>query len=298
MKVVQNIYSYVLTRPERTLTQAKKDLATSFDKSYELYYYLLKLSVDLTNLQFRRLDEAKHKYLATEEDLHPDTRFVDNRVVEALGANEEFMHFCDEHLITWMNDPIFLRLMLDRVLRSETYQNYMASAADDDLEKDFELWRQLFKKVILEDPDFEEKVESMSVYWSTEDLDVMGQFAVKTLRKLANGESNPIMPMYKDEEDREFGERLFDRAIQQLDDNNALIDSLVDKGRWDYSRIALMDRVIMCTAISEMTGFANIPPTVTLNEYIELAKLFSTPNSGQFVNGILNAAARKLGVLK
>ena len=120
----------------------------------------------------------------------------------------------------------------------------------------------------------------------------MGQFALKTLRKLARNESSPISPMFKDEEDEEFGSTLFLNAIKQKDENGELIDSLVNSERWDRNRIALMDRIIMCTAITELKCFENIPTSVTLNEYIELAKLFSTPNSGQFVNGILNAAAK------
>lgn len=293
VKVLQNLYSYVLTKPERTLDQALKELDKSFEMSYELYFYILKLIVELTDLQDRRLDDAKHKFLPTDEDLNPNPRFINNRMVSILREDPVFVKFCRDKIVTWQDDAIFMKMMLDKVLNSDIYAEYMSqetvSMADD-----CELWRKLLKHVLLEDADFEDKVETLSVYWSVEDIDVMGQFACKTIKKIQDEEEDPIMPMFRTDDDHAFGEKLFTRSVQQMEENNILIDSFVRKDRWETDRMALMDRLIMCMGISEFKCFENIPTNVTLNEYIELAKVFSTPQSGQFVNGILNAALKSL----
>ena len=248
--------------------------------------------IDLTYMQERRLDDARHKYLPTHEDLNPNMKFVENELIAKLCDNQALNSYFEKHHISWQDDVIFMKMMLDKILNSDYYIHYMNSDSYG-IDIDCELWRDLFKNVIFPDPDMAEMVESKSLFWSVEDFDIMGQFVLKTIRRIEEGESNPIMPMFKDEGDRIFGEQLFIDSILQMDKNNDLIDSVVSQ-RWDKDRIALMDRIIMCMALTELRGYQNIPTSVTLNEYIELAKNFSTSNSGQFVNGILNAAVVKL----
>ncbi len=292
-KVVQMLYSYMLTKDGKTFSDAKDELNESLDKSYELYNLLLQLMVDLTDIEELRLDEAKHKFLPTDEDLHPNTRFVDNELVDALRGIDALQNFLNDRKLTWRNDDVFLRLMLDKVRNSEEYKEYMAMPKTD-FASDCNVWRQLMKKVLLPDADLLEQVEGMSVYCTDEDLDIMGQFVVKTIRRIEDGVKYPILPKYKDEEDSEFGEELFTKAFQLMDSNNKLIDSLVATDKWDTERLAFMDRLIMCIALAEIESFVKIPVNVSLNEYIEIAKMFSTARSGQFVNGILNSAVKEL----
>ena len=292
-KVVQNLYSYVLTRPERTLAMALKDLDTCMHKTYELYHYLLRLPVELTHIQEMRIDEARNKYMPTEEELNPNLKFANNRLVAALADNEVLKQYAQDHAITWNDDPIFERLMLDKVLKSDLYNDYMADN-DDSMTADSLLWQQLMKQVILTDENMADAVEQRSLYWTEDDMDLIGQFVCKTFRRIADGEEQPIMPMFKDEEDSDFGKELFKAAVSMMPENNQLIDDLVQTSRWDKDRIVLIDRIIMCTALAELRTFDKIPTVVTLNEYIELAKNFSTPASGKFVNGILNNAVKQL----
>lgn len=292
-KVVQNLYSYMLTRPERTLSVAIKGLDSCLNKTYELYHYLLRLPVELTHIQEVRLDEARHKYLPTEEDLHPNMKFVDNRLVKSLASNEELQQFAQDHTVTWNDDPIFERLMLDKVLKSDIYNDFMTSD-DDSMEADSLLWQQLMKQIILPDENMSDAIEQRSLFWTEDDLDLLGQFVCKTFRRLAEGDEKAILPMFKDEEDSEFGPELFKATVTMMPESNTLIDELVQESRWDSDRIVLMDRIIMCTALAELRTFDKIPVTVSLNEYIELAKNFSTAGSGQFVNGILNNAVKRL----
>ena len=292
-KVVQNLYSYVLTRPERTLAMALKDLDTCMNKTYELYHYLLRLPVELTHIQEMRIDEARNKYMPTEEELNPNLKFVNNRLVAALADNEVLTQYAQDHTITWNDDPIFERLMLDKVIKSDLYNDYMADN-DVSMTADSLLWQQLMKQVILTDENMADAVEQRSLYWTEDDMDLIGQFVCKTFRRIADGEEQPIMPMFKDDEDSDFGKELFKAAVSMMPENNQLIDDLVQTSRWDKDRIVLMDRIIMCTALAELRTFDKIPTIVTLNEYIELAKNFSTPASGKFVNGILNNAVKQL----
>ena len=294
-KVVQILYSYMLTRPECTLNKALKDLDACLGKTYELYHYLMRLPVELTHIQEMRLDEARNKYLPSEEDLHPNTKFVDNRLVAALADNEMLQQFAEDHTVTWNDDPIFERLMLDKVLKSDLYADYMAGG-EDSMEADSLLWQQLMKQVILTDENMADAIEQRSLFWTEDDMNLIGQFVCKTFRRLADSDSEEgaILPMFKDEEDSAFGKELFQATVTQMPENNELIDELVQSSRWDKDRIVLMDRIIMCTALAELRTFENIPAAVTLNEYIELAKNFSTAGSGQFVNGILNNAVKQL----
>ena len=285
------VYSYVLTKDETTLKDALKQLSKSFDKSYELYNYLLLLIVELTELQDRRLDDAKNKYLPTEEDLNPNTRFIDNRLVDMLRNNQVLKDFVAENKFTWKDDDLFMKLLLDKILHSEIYEKYMADD-DDSLAHDCELWKQLFKQVILPDDDFALLLENKSVYWN-DDLDIMGTFAIKTIRRFEEGEAEPILPMYKDAEDEDFGKQLFMKSIAAKEENDQLIDSFVTD-KWDVERVAFMDRIVMDVCITEVKEFLSIPTSVSLNEYIEIAKCYSTPKSGIFVNGILNAIVRHL----
>ena len=290
-KVVQNLYSYMLTRPDCTLSTALKGLDACLDKTYELYHYLLRLPVELTHIQDVRLDEARHKYLPTEEDLNPNMKFVNNRLVESLASDEQLQQFAQDHTVTWNDDPIFERLILDKVLKSDIYNDYMNSP-EDSFEADSQLWQQLMKQVILPDENMSDAIEQRSLFWTEDDLDLLGQFVCKTFRRIAEGDKNAILPMFKDEEDSEFGRELFKAAVTMMPDSNTIIDELVQESRWDSDRIVLMDRIIMCTALAELRTFDKIPISVTLNEYIELAKNFSTAGSGQFVNGILNNALK------
>ncbi|MCI7470789.1 MAG: transcription antitermination protein NusB [Sodaliphilus sp.] len=276
-----------------TLTTAKKELTKSLDKSYELYNALLKLMIELTDVQDLRLDEAKHKFLPTEEDLNPNMRFVENEFVKRLRADQTLADFVDDKKINWRDDELFVRLLLDKILRSEEYQEYMEMPKTS-LVRDGEVWYQLMKKVVLPDENLLEHLQSMSVYYTDDDLQIMGQFVMKTIRRFEDEEAQPILPQYKNDDDSKFGEQLFSKAVAEMDENNSYIDQFVKTEKWDVERIALMDRVVMCTALTEIRNYPSIPVNVSLNEYIELAKDYSTPRSGQFVNGILNAVVNKL----
>lgn len=273
-----------------SLADARKSLTTSLDKAYELYHYLLQLMIDLTRLRELQLDEARHKYLPTHDDLNPNLKFVQNRFIAALSQNPDMRAYTDQTPISWIDDDVTLRRLLDRILKSEAYINYMADP-DSSLEKDAELWYTLFKTIIADSDELAEALETLSVYWN-DDLVIMGSFVLKTIRRFANctdGNTDAIklMPKYKDLEDERFGPKLFDAAVAHQQEYRSLIDSRLEGSAWDPERLAFMDIVILEAAISELLNFPSIPTIVTVNEYTEIANYYSTPKSGQFITGML-----------
>lgn len=283
----------MLTRSIKSPAMAQDELQQSFDKSYELYNYLLKLIIDLTDLQERYLDDAKHKFLPSHQDLNPNPKFIDNELVNILRNNQQLQDYINDHKLTWRDNELFLKLILNKIQNSVIYQEYMENGSSN-LDGDCYLWKQLFKRLLIDDDDLLEELENQSVYWSSDDLDFMGQFVIKTIKRINDGDETPIMPQFKDEEDAEFGEKLFAATLEQEELNTATINKFIDSRHWDSDRIALIDRVILLVALAEVRSFEKIPTTVTLNEYIEITKSFSTPSSSAFVNGVLNSAIKEL----
>ncbi len=287
IKVVQMVYSYLLTKDDMKMTEAYNNLMFSMDKAYELYHYLLLLPLELTRLQEARLDNAKNKYLPTEEDLNPNTKFIDNKFVKKLENCQMLQDYLSETPISWADSDVYLRLTLDKILNSDIYKAYMETPSSD-LAADCELWRELMKKVVLSDDVLAESLEEKSVYWN-DDLDVIGTFVLKTIKRFAEESYCELLPQFKDDEDRDFVEKLFFTSIENQSRYMELIDKFVDKSSWETERLAFMDIVVLLVALAEVEKVPSVPTKVTLNEYIEIAKYYSTAKSGQFVNGILNS---------
>lgn len=289
--VVQVLYSHLINKDD-TLETTKARLKDSLDKAYELYYYLLTLSIELTKLQERRIEAAKGKYMPSEEEMNPNMRFVDNSFVNSLMLSQPLQEMVKAFSLTWNEDEVYLRLILDKILKSDIYEEYMTkeSVSDND---DIEFWRQVMKKVVLPDEDLAELLESKSVYWN-DDIDIVGTFVVKTIKRFASDEEMPFLPQYKDEEDAQFAELLFVNAVKNKERYMELIDKFVKKSSWDTERLAFMDVVILYVALAELEKVPSVPAVVTINEFVEMAKCYSTPNSGQFINGILYSIIKHL----
>ncbi len=287
IKVVQMVYSYLLDQEGKRMSEAQKELATSLDKAYELYYYLLMLPVEFVRLQEERLDNARNKYLPTDEDLNPNTKFVDNLFVKKISGCEMFTKFVKDNNVSWADSEVSLRLMLDKIVNSDIYQEYMDKPGTS-LAEDCELWRNLLKKVVFVDDNLTDALEAKSVYWN-DDLDTVGTFVLKTIKRFEEEGYEELLPKYKDDEDRLFAEKLFVNAVNNKDEYMKLIDKFVSKESWDTERLAFMDIVILLVAIAELEKVPSVPTKVTMNEFIEIAKCYSTNKSGQFVNGILNS---------
>lgn len=270
-----------------TLTQATNSLNESLEKAYELYNALLILPVAITDVERERLQAAKEKYRPTHEDLNPNTRFVDNAYVEAIRNHPGIEEYSKKRPISWEGDYYMLKDLLDKIKSTKEYADYM-EAPSTDFANDCEFWRTMMKNVILPSDALAETLETKSVYWN-DDLAIMGTFVLKTIRQIARNypDTTELLPIYKDEDDAKFGPKLFLDAIKNRDTYRSYIDRFINGSQWDPDRLAFMDIVILLTAISELINFPSIPIPVTLNEYIEIANYYSTPRSGQFINGLL-----------
>lgn len=290
--LTETLSNYSDTRT--VLTDSRRDLQHSLDKAYELYHALLWLPVELTSAQRMRIEAAKEKYLPTAEERNPDMRFINNKFVEAIANNEQMADYRKSHPVTWNEDPILLNRLLDLVVQSEPYHDYMSSPGEKTMADDCELWRQLLKNVILPSDDLSDDLEAKSIFWN-DDLEVMASFAIKTIKAFAKeGMEAKLLPQYKDSEDAEFGSLLFNFTVNNRVEYRQWIDEFINTKKWDVERIALMDVVILITALAEVMNFPSIPLTVTANEYVEIANRYSNPRSGSFVNGMLAAITEKL----
>jgi len=269
-----------------SFNQAQRSLEEALDKAYELYHLLLLLPVEITRIQRNRLENAKEKYVPTSEDLNPNTRFIDNSLVKSIAASTNMENYLKNRPINLDTHYLLIKKMLDDLLQSDLYARYMTAETTNHA-SDCEFWRAAMKSIILPSDALAEMLESTSIYWN-DDLDIMGTFAIKTIKQAAACEAPvSLLPQYKDEDDSRFGAQLFVDTINNRETYRGYIDRFIDQSQWDAERLAFMDIVVMMVATSELLNFPAIPIPVTLNEYIEIANCYSTPRSGQFVNGML-----------
>ncbi len=281
-------------------SEAISALHQSLDKARELYFRLLWLPVELTDMQERRLDDRRHKLLVTQEDLNPNLKFVDNSLVKAIRECEAIRNFIEKEKISWeREDRVMMDNLLKSIVDSDIYRSYMDNPVETPKE-DCELWRNIIRRIVFNNEHFLETLEDKSVFWN-DDLDTIGTFVLKSFRKFEEGASaDAVLDKYKDEEDARFGDELVKAVLKNKDTYRGYIDEAVDRSLWESERLAFMDVVIIETALAEMFNFPKIPLNVTLNEYIEIAKTYSSAKSGGFVNGILGkiiSHLQKEGVL-
>ena len=227
------------------------------------------------------------------EDLNPNLKFVENSLVEEIRKNETVASFVEKNKLSWIQtDPLMMDSLLKAIMNSEIYEEYMADPVSSPV-KDAEFWKNIFKKVILENQDFLEYLEDKSVFWN-DDLEIMSTFALKTLRRLSEGDRNAVLDKFKDEEDARFGYDLIRYVLKNKDEYRGYIDEALVEHRWDRDRLAFMDVLVIETALAEILNFPKIPLSVSVNEYIEIAKSYSSAKSGSFVNGLLASVLRNL----
>ena len=277
------------------INDALKTLALSMDKARELYFRLLLLPVELCRLRENQLEDNRNKYVPTAEDLNPNMRFVENGLTAAIADDQSLVEYCEKNKLSWLPDHSFmLESLLKEILESDIYADYMAFPATD-FYSDCEFWRNVYKHIILHNEEFLEALETESVFWN-DDLEIIGTFVLKTIKRFeeCDGSYDPILPMYKDSEDASFGRILFADVVKNKDLYRRYIDDSIDSNHWDTERLAFMDVIVTMTALSEIINFPKIPLVVSINEYIELAKSYSTSKSGAFVNGLLFTITNRL----
>ena len=291
LKVIQIVYAYY-QNGGKNLDSAEKELFFSLSKAYDLYNYLLMLMIAVTSYAQKRIDASKAKLAPTPEEKFPNRKFVENKFIAQLEVNKMLLDFAANQKRSWENDEDFVKSLFETIQASDDYKEYMASE-DTSYAADREFWRKIYKKYIFNNAALDELLEDQSLYWN-DDKEIVDTFVLKTIKRFdpKNGAAQELLPEFKDDEDREFARRLFRRTILNSDYYRHLISE--NTRNWDLDRVAFMDVIIMQCALAEILSFPNIPISVTLNEYVDIAKVYSTLKSGSFVNGTLDGIVKVL----
>lgn len=287
IRVVQILYSCYLSE-NRDLKKAENDLLFSLQKSYDLYFYFFQLLVELTNAYEKKIELGKNKFLPTEADLNPNTKFLDNQFISVLKNSKDFVDFFDNKPMSWENSEGFIKNLLDQILNSDIYKNYLEE--ESGFESDQEFCRKIFKTFICANETLSEILEEESLYWN-DDIEIVESFVLKTIKKITPDEQ-PFLPMFRDSEDSIYAIKLLRESMLNVTEYRDLISKYA--ANWESERIALMDLIIMQIAIAELLNFPSIPVNVTLNEFINISKSYSTNKSASFINGILDSIVSEL----
>lgn len=291
LKIVQLVYSYY-QNGGKNIDSAEKELLFSLSKAYDLYNYLLMLIIAVTRFAEEQVERQERNNKISHSDQVVNRRFAENLFVQQLEVNKQLIDFKETQKKSWDNDKDYIKSLYNKIVTSDIYKEYM-STEESSYMADREVWRKIYKNIIMKDEEIDNVLEEQSLYWN-DDKEVVDTFVLKTIKRFEekNGADQELMPEYKDEEDREFAIRLFRRAILNDEDYRSLINQNVKN--WEFSRLAYMDVIIMQIALAEILSFPAIPVSVTINEFVEIAKYYSTAKSGGYINGIIDSIVKKL----
>lgn len=292
IKVLQALYAYFQSN-EDNFRRTENELMQAVERIQDLYLYLLLTFSEIKSIAENRMEENTKKIRPTEEDLNPNTKFIDNKIILSLEENKELRRLSEERKVNWVGDEHqeMFRKMFLIIKDSEIYFEYMNNESKG-FEDDKAFALELFKVEIANSELLYNFFEEKSIHWM-DDIDLACSMVLKTLKSVNEGEVIDLLPLYKvDDDEQEFIRDLLRKTISMDKENEMLIDELTKN--WELDRIAKMDVILMKMAITELQIFNNIPTKVTLNEYIEISKFYSTPKSNGFINGILDKAIDRL----
>ncbi|MFB5944966.1 transcription antitermination factor NusB [Albibacterium profundi] len=293
VKVLQTLYAYYQSE-DKNVTKFEKALLKNIDQVNEMYIWLLNLLVDIADYTVIDADERSRKFLPTEQDLNANLRLQGNVFIDTLRKNEKFIDQSKKYHVSWSFDPEIVRQVFHKLRDSDEYQAYLSQDSHS-ISEDKDIIKYIFKKIILKLPIVDQAFEEKFINWQL-DKEVLQALVAKTFKNFVS--HNPYENKLADltpnwNEDKEFIIDLFVLTVRHSEEYSEMIGKKTKN--WEADRIALMDTLIMQLAISELLNFSSIPVKVTINEYIEMSKLFSTPKSNTFINGILD---KILGELK
>ena len=289
LKAVKNLYSHFKS-DAIDLAASEKTLLHSIDKAYDLYFQMMSLIVEVSRYAESRQELAKQKRLATHEDLNPNRRFVDNPIIALISNSDSVNDVLASRKLSWANHYDTVKDVYNRLVEAEFYRSYMAlptASFNDDRRfvEEFFTWLE-------DDEALLDVVNEMSLLW----CDDYGFALFMALRTVQNTKQSHdmlrVLPKFKSEDDLDFARTLLIKSLVQYEDNQELVDRYTQN--WDVERVVFMDSLILSIAIAELTNFDSIPVKVTLDEWIDIAKYYSSPSSSTFVNGVLDKVVADL----
>jgi N utilization substance protein B len=286
IKIMQALYAFFQS-DNLDLPRAERELFTQIDKIYDLYIYQLAFILELKHVALTLIEEAKNKRLPTSEDLNPNLKFVENKFINQLEENIHLKREMNNRKISWNNEYELVKRVFNAIKAGEEFGKYM-NADDDSYKTHRKFVVEIFKEYMADYELLNHFYEEKQLHWG-DDIYVVNPSVVKTIESFKEDATPefPLLKLYKDrEEDEQFVKDLFRQTIILNDETKKLIG---DKTKnWEVERIAMMDVLLMQMAITEVLSFSSIPVKVTLNEFIEISKTYSTPKSKLFINGILD----------
>ena len=289
VKVAKSLYAHLKSGSDNLKT-SEKYLVESIDKAYDLYFQMMSLIVEVSRYAESRQELAKQKRLATHEDLNPNRRFVDNPIIALISSSDSVNDVLASRKLSWANNYDAVKDVYNRLVETEFYRNYMAlptASFNDDRRfvEEFFTWLE-------DDEALLDVVNEMSLLW----CDDYGFALFMALRTVQNTKQSHdmlrVLPKFKSEDDLDFARTLLIKSLVQYEDNQELVDRYTQN--WDVERVVFMDSLILSIAIAELTNFDSIPVKVTLDEWIDIAKYYSSPSSSTFVNGVLDKVVADL----
>lgn len=289
IKVIKSLYSHFKSDCDSLIT-SEKNLISSIDKSYDLYFQMLRLIVDVKTYAEERIELGRNKKLPTHADLHPNLSFVENAVIAQLDDSESLNKYLEKKSLGWNRYPELIKSIYNEMIESDYYTKYMNApqhtyAVDCTFVEDFYI-------AVQNNEMLETVVEEQSIMWC-DDIDFSLIMVLRTLEGCKENQTElPLRREYKSEDDLIFTKELFRKTIVNFSEYMEYIERFTMN--WDVDRIAFLDNIILACAVAEIVGFDSIPVKVTLDEYIEISKFYSTPGSSPFINGVLDKIVASL----
>lgn len=283
IKVIKALFAHLKSGADNMIA-SEKTLLASVDKAYDLYFQMLTLPVELARYAERRQELAKQKKLPTLEDLKPNLKFVDNLIIRTIANSDAVNDVIAARKLGWAKQGDLIRTLYAQLVESDYFKDYMLReehSFDDDRKFIEDFFKEMQSCEALDDA-----LEEMSLLWS-DDLPYIIIMVLRSLSSLRPSHTDlKVASKFKSDEDPEFIKTLFEKSLVNYNECQEYIEKFTSN--WDVERIVFMDNLIIGTAMVELMSFPSIPVKVTLDEYIEISKYYSTPGSSTFVNGVLD----------
>lgn len=289
IKVFKVLYA-AETSESVELSAAEKELLLSCSKTLDLYYFLLNIAPALKRLALQKIEAGRNKFHPSESELNASTRLVDNRFIAMLEDNPHFTETCSKKGLGWEEYDVFIKQLYASVVASDYYREYM-DAPDCTLEDDCRFVSCIFERELEDNEMLWDILEETSVYWA-DDLGYDLNVILKDIAQVAKGGQLPRHNVFLKDDDREFAIKLLDASAVNYDKYVTRLQQHVPN--WDPARIVRVDACLIVIGLTEAVTFPSIPVKVTINEYVDISKFYSTPNSHVFVNGVLDVIIKKM----
>lgn len=291
VKAMQSLYAFNQSQNDNLNTE-EKFLMKSMEEMYDLFLLQLSLITEIREHAVEYLEKSQKKHLATSEEKNPNRKFINNAIFEILNENESLQNALEKHKVNqWKQDDEYVAIIWNEIRSSLLYEDYM-STRENDFKEDKNFIIDIFKEIIAPNDKLYDYLEDRKLTW-VDDLPLVNTAILKLLQKLKEktGKEKKIAKLFKSEDDKEFAKKLFRKTY--LNDEELSEEMLGKTPNWDKDRIAEVDMILIKMAICEFLNFPSIPVKVTINEYLEIAKEYSTPKSSIFINGVLDKLSKE-----